>query len=448
MAATTTLASLLSNLAEELDLGLVIDAGTGATTTITETDTGVSELRGPFTGAKIAIGSPVTVITGGTVGEDTYVSNFNPSTGVITLSPAITTGATGFIIWNPEIKHGKNVEKAISRAHKRCARLQKTPLTYVPDGDLQGTTVADYWTAAANGTAAYVTAQTFPAGSAADVAGSVGVSRVLQLTTSAGGASSMVGNGIRTQHTSQNRVWYFRTAIRLVSGTGTVTFSIYDNTNAADISAIVSRGNDTLTMTLTTYGDFMVCEGTFLQPATCDELAPKLTLSAASMVAQMAPIILFPLDAMSFPIPNRVESENIIGNFYFGQTLSNPGGLESVAFSEPINGGYTHHLANYGDHFTVTFNFRPTRPVYYDEFVYGGSLTAMTDTTTFAADRVKLWARAEIYDFLMRGELRAQKKLENGMPLPSAWRALRNAAYKAAQYSSFEPQMVNIVGRV
>src|SRR3990167_7351011 len=76
MAATATLATLASDLTEELDLGIVLTAATGDTTTITETSTGESEISGPFTGAKIPIGSPVMVITGGTVGEDTWVSNF------------------------------------------------------------------------------------------------------------------------------------------------------------------------------------------------------------------------------------------------------------------------------------------------------------------------------------------------------------------------------------
>ena len=116
MAATTTLASLLSDLAEELDIGLVLDDASATTTVITETTTGTSELRGPFTGLKIPVGSPVTVITG-TAGEDSFVSNFVAgTTGQITLSPAVTTGSTKFIIWNPVVIHGTNIEKAISRA--------------------------------------------------------------------------------------------------------------------------------------------------------------------------------------------------------------------------------------------------------------------------------------------------------------------------------------------
>src|SRR3990167_2436833 len=218
MAATTTLATLLSELAEELDLGLVISAGTGATTSITETDTGVSELRGPFTGAKIPIGSPVTVITGGTVGEDTYVSNFVSSTGVVTLSPAITTGATGFIIWKPVVKHGKNVEKAISRAHQKCRRWMKVPLTFVPDGEMLASTVADYWTASA-GTASYQSLAT------PEMYG-----RVIQISHSS--AATLTSNTIPAR---AGETWEFETAIRATTDGDTATLSVQDITNSAAI---------------------------------------------------------------------------------------------------------------------------------------------------------------------------------------------------------------------
>src|SRR3990167_6489955 len=100
MPSTTTLATLLSELAEELDLGLVLDDASATTTVITETTTGSSELRSPSTGLGIPVKSPVTVVTG-TAGEDTFVSNWSPTNGTVTVFPAITTGSTKFIIWKP-----------------------------------------------------------------------------------------------------------------------------------------------------------------------------------------------------------------------------------------------------------------------------------------------------------------------------------------------------------
>lgn len=427
MAATTTLASLLSDLAEELDLGLVIAAGTGTTTTITETDTGVSELRGPFTGAKIPNGSPVTVITGGTVGEDTYVSNFTP--GVITLSPAITTAATGFIIWNQEIKHGKNVEKAISRAHQKCRRWMKVPLTYVPDGEMLATTVADYWTASA-GTVSYQSLAT------PELNG-----RVLQISHSA--AANAQSN---TMPARASEVWTFETAIRAASDGDTATFSVQDITNSAVITVTYEEGDGD-----TTSRAFVTEKGTFTVPATCDRIAFRIAVSGAgTMTAQMAPISAYPRDAMSFPFTNRVFNRERVGNFFYAHRGGTDSGPDERGYSEQImTGGRTHSFSYNGDHLVVTFNFRPWGwgLVYYDELVYGGALTAMTDTTVFPADMVKLWARAELYDFLMRAELRAQKKLDNGTPAPLVWRSARNAAYKSAMWSQFEPEMANVAGR-
>ena len=408
----------------------MIDAGTGGTGSITEADTGVSELRGPFTGAKIPIGSPVTVITAGTVGEDTYVSNFVTPTGVVSLSPAVTMGATGFIIWIPEVKHGKNVEKAISRAHKKCRRWMKVPLTFVPDGEMLAATIADYWTASA-GTASYQSLAT------PEVVG-----RVIQISHSA--TATLTGNTIPAR---AGDTWYFETAIRAASDGDTAAFTWRDVLGGADITSTYQIGDGS-----TTARAFQTLRGVFTVPGTVDtdaRIAPRLTVSGSgTMVAQMSPIIAYPQNAQSFPFTNRLFDQSRVGNFFYSYGFSSPGGPDERTYSDPITvGGRTASYSNNGDHLVVTFNFAPSGPVYYDELIFGGALTAMTDTTTFPADMVKLWARAELYDFLMRSEMRGRKTLDNGSPAPSSWRALRNAAYKSAIWSDFEPEMANIVGR-
>ena len=429
MAATTTLATLLSELAEELDIGLVIAAGTGATTTITEADTGVSELRGPFTGAKIPVGSPVTVITGGTVGEDTYVSNFVSSTGVVTLSPAITTGATGFIIWKPVVKHGKNVEKAISRAHQKCRRWMKVPLTFVPDGEMLATTIADYWTASA-GTASYQSLAT------PEMYG-----RVIQISHSS--AATLTSNTIPAR---AGETWEFETAIRATTDGDTATFTVQDILGSAEITVTYHVGDGA-----TTSRAFVMQRGTFTVPGTVDtdaRIAFRIAVSGSGTeAAQMAPIIAYPRNATSYPFNNRVLDTNRVGNFFAVRGYTTGAGPEERLYTGPITvGGRTATFSNEGDHLVVSFN-APAERIYYDELIYGGTLTAMADTTVFPPEMGKRWARAEIYDFLMRGEFADQKRAENGVPLPSAWRSLRNAAYTAAKWSEFEPEPVMINGR-
>ena len=446
MATTSTLKQILDQLARESGYGFILPVVTGTTTTLTSL---TSYLAGPFTGSKIPIGTPVIITSAVGAGDKSYVSDYVPSTGVLTVSPAITTSSTSAIIYpEGEIKHPDVITDAIDRAfNNHIVRWQLTPLTFVPDGDLRGATVTNYWTAAANGTAAYATAQIYPAVSAVDEVGPVGLNRVLQLTST--GATSVVGNGIRTQHTANNRLWYFKTSIRLVSGTGTATFSIYDNTNSADITpSTVMHGNDTLTMTTTTFGDFMVCEGTFQQPATCDEVAPKLTLSATTMVAQMTPVIMFPLGAMTFPIPNRIISDEYIGNFHYATARSQPSGLESDSISEPITtGGRTHTIQDYGDHYSVTFNFMPKRAVYFDELTYDTALgTTMSSTTTFPLDYVVKWAKFELLNYLWQSE-KEQFSPSTGRAMPSKYLTRRNTALKAAMHSEYEPGMMQIYGR-
>lgn len=451
MAATSTLRQILGELVERYGLGWVVTGATGGSgTTFTLTTAGSPELRGPFTGKRFPIGSPVVVSveTSGTtvLGDRSYISKWVPSTGVITLDPAIDTDTDGteLIILRPEFGDADRLIEAVNRALvNRISRWEPRPLTFVPDGDLQGATVTNYWTASAFGTAAYASAQVYPE-STNDTVGSVGLNRVVQLTSS-GGAATLTGNGIRWPLSSQSRQWRFWTAIRLVSGTGTVELKMRDNTNDADITLYVQSGADDHTLTTTTMGDFLVCEGTFRMPATCAEVAPQLSVSATGMVAQMTPIIMFPDGVSTFPLPNRIEAIDFIGNFYESETLRAPGSIADMGFypTTPL----THRFGNYGDHLSVTFGCRITHPIWYEEQVSGTALSAMTDTTTFPLDQVVLWAYAELLDRMMKSEMLRGLTQDNNVPKPSIYRQMRNAAYIEAQNSVWEPALKKIYGR-
>lgn len=436
MTTAVTFKSLIEETLEQTNLGLVLGGSSYSanTTTITQTN---STLTGFYNQQRIPRGCPILLTAGGGVGENTASNLYTPSAGTITVSPSVTTGSTAAVLayYDSGIDHFDRVKEAINRAHQnRAVRRQMMPLTYVPDGDLQGATVTDYWTAAANGTAAYANAQTFPAGSAADAVGTVGLNRVVQLTTS-GGGSSLAGNGMRTVLSTRQQSWYFQTAIRLVSGTGTAAFKIVDNTNSADITLQVTRGNDTNTLTTTSLGGFMVCEGTFQVPATCAEVAPQLTLSATGLVAQMGPVIMFPLDAVSFPLPDRLMSAEDVGNLRYATTLVGPGGYSSMAFSEPItSGGLTHSIRDYGDHMTLELNFLPRRAIWWEEHAYGAALTAMTDTTTFPLETVVRWSAFELYKWLAKKD--KKKYQQNAIEAQKATRGYG------------QPEMINVVGRV
>ncbi len=444
MPATTTFKTLLEEVAEKTGVGYVLPTVTGTTTQFTLANAYGS---GPWAN-RFPRGSPILTTAGTAINENTYVDNHTPSSGVTTITPAPSNTWTDGIMFKlgMGIDHPDRVKEAINRAlTEDCYRWEPRPLTFVPDGDLQGTTVTDYWTAAANGTAAYVAAQIYPATGAADAFGQVGLNRVVQLTTS-GGASTLTGNGIRWPISTQQRLWYFQTAIRLVSGTGTAELKMRDNTNSADITLQVMRGNDSQTLTTTTLGDFMVCEGTFQMPTTGAEVAPQLTLDATALVAQMTPIVMFPLNVTTFPLPNRISAKDDVGNVMYATCLRNPGTIADLVLSDPLTiGSEPYRINSYGDHLTIRLPFYPTRAVYYEEAVFGTALTAMTDTTIFAEDYVVKWAKWELYRYLAEHDPTVLDP--NKRAVTSPWVRKANAAKRGAETSDHEPDPLMVYGR-
>jgi hypothetical protein len=235
-------------------------------------------------------------------------------------------------------------------------------------------------------------------------------------------------------------VWEFETSIRVTTDTDTATFSVQDILNSTEITVTYSIGD-----TATTSRAFQTVKGTFTVPGTEDtdaRIAFRIAVSGSgTMTAQMAPIIAFPRGAMSFPFTNRVLGPERVGNFWYARGYGSYSGPDERGYTELMLGGTS--FSNNGDHLVVSFDFAPGT-VYYDELVYGGALTAMTDTTTFPERMVLKWAKAEVYDFLFRSESREKKRADNGTPLPSAWRQLRNAAVRSAQWNEFEPELMTI----
>lgn len=447
MAATSTLKQILEQLATETGMGAILPAYTGTTTTLTAT---TSYGAGPFTGSKFPIGSPVIITSTTGLGEKTFVAGYNPIIGVITVSPAITTASSSAIVFDKDFEHADRITDAVNRAQNKVARWQLMPLTFVPDGDMNAATVDAFWRDTGSASVAYATVPAFPAVANADAVGTVGMARQVVQGTTSGGGGTVSSNGILAPVSAQLRSWFFRTAIRLVSGTGTASFGVYDDTNGSvPITLQVKRGNDSGTLTTTTFGDFMVCEGTLQLPATCAEFTARLVLSADSMVAQMAPVIMYPLGALSFPLPNRITSDDDIGNFYPTRTGGpSPSTLADISLGEPYTvGGITHTITDYGDHRTVTFNIAPHCPLWYDELYSEPALTTLTGTTTFPLDYVVKWAKFELFKFLYQKERAKRARLDSGSPTPSVWRTATKESLIEAENCNYEPRLMKVYGR-
>lgn len=427
MAATSTYRQILIELVERYGLGWVIPVSSNTATAFTLTTAGSPELRGPFSGAKIPVGSGVicSVETSGTsaLGHRTYVSNWVASTGVLTVSPAIgDTDVTEIIVLRPEIGDPDRVLEAVNRALlDACKRWQLLPLTFVPDGDMLGGTVTDYWTASA-GTASYQ---------------SLGVpelvSRVVQISHSS--TATLTSNTIPAR---ANEVWEFETAIRATTDGDTAALVIRDVVAGATITPSYTDGDGS-----TTSRSFVTQSGSFTVPGSADtdgRIAFRLDVSGSgTMTAQMAPIVAYPRDARTFPLQQHCRSQEFIGNFRTVVSGGGNSGPDERTYSEPLRRPLFNHI---GDHRTVTLPV--CGPVYYEELVFGRALSAMTDTTDFPLDYVVRWAYAKLTDNLMRREMAQAKRLENGQPLPSVWRPIRNSAIREARWSPYEPELVNV----
>jgi hypothetical protein len=406
----------------------VVDAAS-STTTITVNDDGVPDLRGPFSSTTIPVGSPI-VITSETAsteltGFSSFVTGWNTSTGVITFSPALPAGtdATGaVIITASEIKHSTRLIEAINRAlTNHCSRWQKVPLTFVPDGELLGA-VASFWTASA-GTASYQS-----------LASPETVGQALQISHSS--AANAQSNTIPCRPTEE---WEFFTAIRATTDGDTATFSVQDITNSAEITVSYSEGSGS-----TTGRGFVGQKGQFTVPATCDRIAFRLAVSGSgTMTAQMAPIIAFPKDAATFPFTNRVLFSRV-GNFFRPHRGGNPTGPEERRYTPLLQGGRLAEFSDTGDHLTVTFNFSPG-VVYYDELVFGSTLSAMSDTTVFPLDQVVKWTKYELYKMFYNAERPVRNG--DGRIMPSAWKPRVNEAFREASRSAYEPEFMQLAGR-
>ena len=420
MATAITLKQILEEVAIRSGLGLPLTV-TATTTAITGNSN--NNLKGPFTASRFAGGAPIRVTAGGATTDNTYVSAYAPATGIITCFPAITTAATSVLVaYDLTMEHWDWAVQAINRVlANRTGRLQKTVLTFVPDGAMLGT-VASFWTASA-GTVSYVGLDD------PETAGA----RCVQISHSA--AANAVSNTIPA---TAGDTWEFETAIRAASDGDTATLTVRDITAGADIDVTYQRGSGT-----TTSRAFVVQRGTFKVPGaenTDARIAFKIAVSGSdTMIAQMATVTAYPRNASTFPLGSRVETDQHVGNFYYGLMLSSPTGPEKRTYSEPITtGGRTHHIDNQGGHFTVNFNFRPTSPVYYDEYVSEPALSAVTDTTTFPLDYVADWAVYELKKFI------AQRKRTK------EWVAERQSALKDAlgNENQYGPATPTIVGRV
>lgn len=432
MAASSTYRQILIELAERYGLGRVVTLSSQTTTTLVLTTEGSPELRGPFSAATIPVGSPVvmTVETSGTdvLGDRTFVSNWAPASGTVTVSPAIGgTDGTEAIIFHPWIKDADRVLEAVNRAlRNRCRRWVRVPFTKAGRGaDLRG--VVGDWTLS-NATAAYT-----------DWAGSTyegHIDRSITVTNTAINGYVHTGSiGVQPEET-----WYFNVSM-LSDGTSTARITIRDVTNGTNITPTYTEGAAT-----TTRFSWQLSEGYFEIPSGCYQIQFRLGIDENSVSVDFSPLVAAPNGTTQYPLGYWLQDENSVGNLFTVDYIptTETGSMDSARWCDYI---VPHRLQTFSDGPVVDFEWAPPFPLYYEALVSADALTSMTSTTPVELDRVCRWAMFELYDRLMRDEMHERARADNGSLLSSQFRIMRNAALKQAQWSMHEPKLNYVRGR-
>jgi hypothetical protein len=262
---------------------------------------------------------------------------------------------------------------------------------------------------------------------------------VLQISHTS--AATLTSNTIPVR---AGEIWRFATAIRAATDGDTATFSVQDITNTAEITATYENG----ATAATTSRGFVSLVGQFTVPATCDRIAFRIAVSGSgTMTAQMGQIVAYPQDARSFPLQQRVIApEERVGNFYQGRWGGTATGPDERNLHNALLGGRKVSFTQDGDHLVVMFNFAPGL-MWYEELVYGTELSAMADTTIFPKEQVLRWAKYELLRWLYEGDLAKGDRADNGVNIPSRWRSAAREAWRQADRSQYEPDLVTLTGR-
>lgn len=464
MAQTSTLKQIRDRLLQETGLGKVgsITSGTSSTVFVSDTAT----FHTATTGAEWPPGSVVRITSGSAAGSVCKVSKFDPTTGTFTLvntMSATPTNGDAFVI-SRKVENIDRIDEAINRALlNRCSRWMLVPATFVPDGDMlnTGSSALTNWGTTSSATASKVVLS-YP---------EVFAAQALHCVTS--GANGYVqGDAINVVESSTSgEGWIFLTFLRAAAASSTAQFDVWDVTNNAAVTISWLYPTPTTAKNTTTSREFITIGGTFVIPANCTQIAPRLTGVENPATVELGPIIMMPQRTTIMPLQPRVLHQRI-GNFYFiisQSAFANPN--ELFATNNINRAGREVRLVNTGNNLAIGFGGQSAyasppavlgpiitsydytglivgRTVVYDEEVFGQSVSADTDTTNFALPYVAAWAEYEMYERLYQ---EAPLTYDNyGRPRPKQYESeLKRAGLKAlAAERTYGPGDLDVAARV
>jgi len=368
-------------------------ARVGVTTAVGTTTTLVDNTRfgGPKNAAEWARGSPIRItkqLDAGTarVGQNTFLSAYDPTTGTITVSPAIIQPVIGdtFIVVQKTIAEDiDRLIEALNRALTRsCLRRMGVPLTYVPNGDLMAALVSTGWTVFNNATIAYVD-NAHPDG---------WYQRLMQLT----GGTTGQRVASTTLKASPGDTWNLAYTIQITtpgSGTGIAIMVVQDETNSVPITPSFQFG----TASTSSFAPVDVL-ATFVVPATCSQISFRPTVGKAGDVGLFGPISAAPLNARNYMGQTWLEYTQRVTGFSTYLPMNSASG----SVPNPMNRRW--RAANVGRDYDqigvgvdFTFPSLPPFPLYadavlnYPALVLDGDLTQCPENLALAGMAVEFY---------------------------------------------------------
>lgn len=243
-------------------------------------------------------GAPVYVDTGSYLGETVYVSKTpGPTSNAVEVVPAFsgTLNALDTIqTWHRDLSHTDRIKECINRALTQyCHRWVLMPVTMLLDGDMQKAAYAD-WTA---GSSATLAKTVWEEGEP--------VRQALWVINT--GATSGYAYQSVQAHTDER----FSLIVMCRPAAGDVgKVTVYDSTNAADVSLSGDTGETT------TANTWHVLRTTFTLPSACRAFQVRFGVATASDDAYYAWAALQRQDVNEVVLPDRIKSAEYVGRVF------------------------------------------------------------------------------------------------------------------------------------
>ena len=203
---------------------------------------------------------------------------------------------------------------------------------------------------------------------------------------------------------------------------------VYDLVNSADLDL----SGDTMTITgLETSGsgsDWELLRCTFSPPSSCDRVSVRIDNDTHSKATLVSFVALWPQEARSLPIPNRVVSEKRVGRVFRWQDMADPAGPETWKPTEDIN-AWPERASHGGLQMAFNFALGSTGPYFYEEKTFHEWLYSDADTT----DADLEWAAREA-TLELSTEVATRYTAMHGADAAAGWKELElRALYNAGR---------------